>query len=123
MLLAAQIFSVAHAIMVVFITNPYESKNAFGRSILAALFSFVGQAVVTYGFPSFGTLKQLWKAFRQQASQAELKGIANFAMDSNTHNIFYCSLTLSSAPSLREFDLDFILRFHATHLTAELQFL
>jgi hypothetical protein len=101
-LLLAQLFSVVHAIMVVFITNHYESKNAFGRSILASLFSFLGQAVFFYGLPTFGTIKLLWKAFRGKASQAELRGIANFAMDNNTHNIFYCSLTLSAAPSLCE---------------------
>ncbi len=101
-LLAAQIFSIVHAVMVVFITNHYESKNAFGRAILAALFSFTGQAILSYGFPSFSTGKKLWKAFRGKASPAEIKDIANFAMDNNTHNIFYCSLTLSAAPSLCE---------------------
>jgi hypothetical protein len=99
-LLLAQIFSIVHAVMVVFITNHYESKNAFGRAILAALFSFTGQALLNYGFPSFSTGKKLWKAFRGKASPAEIKDIANFAMDNNTHNIFYCSLTLSAAPSL-----------------------
>jgi hypothetical protein len=101
-LVAAQIFSIVHAVMVVFITSPYESKNAFGRAILAALFSFAGQAVLSYGFPSFSTGKILWKAFRGKASPAEIRDIANFAMDNNTHNIFYCSLTLSAAPSLCE---------------------
>ena len=101
-LLVAQLFSFVHALMFVFITNHYESKNAFGRSILASLFSFIGQAVLSYGLPSIGTFMQLWRAFRGKASQAEVKGIANFAMDNNTHNIFYCSLTLSAAPSLCE---------------------
>jgi hypothetical protein len=102
-LVVAQIFSLVHAVMVVFITDHYESKNAFGRAILAALFSFTGQAILSYGFPSFSTGTKLWKAFRGKASPVEIKEIANFAMDNNTHNIFYCSLTLSAAPSLCEF--------------------
>jgi hypothetical protein len=106
-MLGAQIFSLFNAILVIFLTDRFESKNAFGRSILAALFCFLGQAVLAYGLPSIGTAKKLWKAFRGNSSQAEMKSIADFAMDNNTHLIFYCSLTLSAAPSLREYTFSF----------------
>mmetsp|Transcript_44217 Transcript_44217/g.117933 ORF Transcript_44217/g.117933 Transcript_44217/m.117933 type:complete len:291 (-) Transcript_44217:1145-2017(-) len=98
-LLLAQLFSIISGVMFIFITNPYESRIVFQRCIFSALLTLLGTAVVMHGLPSLSTAKKLWRAFRNKATQQEMKQIANFAMDNNTHSIFYCSLILSSAPS------------------------
>eukprot|EP00293_Proteomonas_sulcata_P002440 CAMPEP_0184330274 /NCGR_PEP_ID=MMETSP1049-20130417/144596_1 /TAXON_ID=77928 /ORGANISM="Proteomonas sulcata, Strain CCMP704" /LENGTH=218 /DNA_ID=CAMNT_0026652699 /DNA_START=43 /DNA_END=699 /DNA_ORIENTATION=- len=76
------------------------SRFMFHRVVLGAIVAFIFQAVNKHGLPNMQTLGAMWKAIRGNAQQSDVKGIAEFAMDENTHNIFYCSLLLSAVPSL-----------------------
>jgi len=72
----------------------------FQRVVVAALAGFVLHAVLVHGLPGLGLIKTMYRALRGTAEHSELQGISRVAMDLNTHNAFYCSLLMSSAPSL-----------------------
>jgi len=71
----------------------------FQRAVFGAMAGFLLHAVLVHGAPGIGLFKTMYRAIRGTADQSELRGISAVAVDLNTHNAFYCSLLLSSAPS------------------------
>jgi hypothetical protein len=75
-------------------------RHWFNRAAVAGTSGFLLHAVAVHGYPNFGTLMGMYRALRGTAAASEINGIRNVAMDLNTHNAFYCTLLMSSSPSI-----------------------
>ena len=100
LLLLLQLGAMVSAVQFLASTDPAQGRHAFGRVAMATMCSFIIEALVRHGLPGVGTVRNIYKAVRGQATQQDVQGIFNFAMDGNTHMVFYCSLLFSSMPAL-----------------------
>lgn len=75
-------------------------RHWFNRAAVAGTSGFLLHAVAVHGYPNFGTLMGMYRALRGTAAASDINGIRNVAMDLNTHNAFYCTLLMSSSPSI-----------------------
>jgi len=100
LLLLGQLGAIVSTLQFVVSTDPTQGRFVFGRVAMASIFAFILEGLVRHGTPNIGTAKNLYKAVRGTASQQDVQGIFSFAMDENTHMIFYCSLLFSTMPAL-----------------------
>ena len=100
LLLFGQAFAIFSTVQFLLSTDPMQSRFVFLRVAMATMATFVIEALVRHGSPSVSTLKNMYKAVRGTATQQDVKGIFDFAMDENTHLIFYASLLFSAAPAM-----------------------
>jgi len=99
MLLVLQIAAVGHAIGFVASSATYQGKFLFGRTALLAAFAFFIEMMYRHR-PSTKAVFNVYKAMRGTATQSEVKGIADVAMDETTHRLFYTTLLFSASPGI-----------------------
>ena len=99
-LMLAQLFALVSTVQFLVASDPAQSRFMYGRVVMGCMFSFVMEALICHGTPGIGTVKNVYKAVRGTATQDDVQGIFNFAMDENTHLVFYCSLLFSTMPGI-----------------------
>jgi len=100
LLVLGQAFAMFSTLQFIVSTDPTQSRFVFLRVAMATMGTFVIEALVRHGSPGMSTLMNMYKAMRGTATQQDVKGIFDFAMDENTHLIFYASLLFSAVPAM-----------------------